>query len=153
MTMQRQASKVDRLLEPTVTALGYEYVGVENHAQGQHSLLRVYIDSEQGITLDDCERVSQQISGVLDVEAPIRGEYTLEVSSPGLDRRLFKPEHFERFAGHKVRIKLYAPIDGKHKYNGTLQGLNDDHVVIEEDGMEISLPWSSISKANLVPDL
>ena len=147
-----QASKqIQELLEPAVSALGYELLGVEHMAQGRHSLLRLYIDSPDGITVDDCERVSHQVSGVLEVEDPIKGQYTLEVSSPGMDRPLFKRAHYERFVGAEVQIRLLHPLNGRRKYKGKLLGLRDDTVLVEVDGQEVALAWVDIDKAHLVP--
>jgi ribosome maturation factor RimP len=146
------AADLDGLIGPTVEGLGYELVGIEYLPQGRHSLLRVYIDHADGITLDDCARVSYQVSGLLDVEDPIKGNYTLEVSSPGLDRPLFKPEHFMRFAGHRVRVRLKVPLLERRKFSGVLQGLRDDQVIVVDDGQEFSLPLDKIEKANLVPE-
>lgn len=153
MSMAHANPAVLKVVEPVVTGLGYELVGVEFLSQGRHSLLRVYLDSETGITVDDCERVSHQLSATLDVEDPIGGAYTLEVSSPGLDRPLFKPGDFERFAGHAVKIRLHRPLNGQRKFKGELVGLRDNNVVIVEDGHELSLPLDQIEKANLVPVL
>lgn len=153
LAMRTNAS-LEALIEPVVTALGYEFVGLEHLSQGRRSLLRVYIDNDQGITLDDCERVSHQISGLLEVEEPLRGDYTLEVSSPGLDRRLFKPEHYTRFVGHKVQLRLHAPLNGRRKYVGVIEGLADGNVLVvaaEGDG-RLKLPLHDIDKANLVPE-
>ncbi len=145
---------LEALIEPVVAALGYELVGVEHLSQGRRSLLRLYIDSEQGITLDDCERVSHQVSGLLEVEEPVRGDYTLEVSSPGLDRPLFKPEHYARFVGHKVRLRLHAPLDGRRKYVGVIEGLEDNGTLVlnVEDEGRLELALQDIDKANLVPE-
>lgn len=140
------------MLRPAVEALGYELVGVELLRNGRQSLLRIYIDTETGITVDDCERVSHQVSGVLDVEDPIRGEYTLEVSSPGLDRPLFNAEHFERFAGREVRVKLKVPVEGRRKIRGTLAGVHDGNVLVQEGDEAFSLPMDAIATARLVPE-
>lgn len=149
----RQASpELVALIGPVVTGLGFELVGIEFLSQGRHSLLRIYIDSEAGVNVDDCGRVSHQVSGVLDVEDPIHGPYTLEVSSPGLDRPLFTAEHFARFAGQKARIMLGAPINGRRKYTGVILGVREATVVIDQDGVEVSLPLDAIDKANLVPE-
>ncbi|HKJ22484.1 MAG TPA: ribosome maturation factor RimP [Gammaproteobacteria bacterium] len=145
-----QATELHRLIEPVVKRLGYELLGVDFKPQG---LLRIYIDSPLGITLSDCETVSHQVSGLLDVEDPINGAYTLEVSSPGLDRPLFTREHFSRFAGHRVRIQLHGKQDGRRKFTGVLRGLQQDSVVIEEDGHLVNVPMESIAKANLVPEI
>ena len=141
------------LVERTVTPMGYEVVGVELAGSGPRSrVLRVYIDQEDGITLDDCSAVSHQLSGVLDVEDPIRDPYTLEVSSPGLDRPLFSPAHFERFAGHQVRVRLARLIGNRRKLTGVLRGLRDDGVLIEVEGQVVEIPLADIESARLVPE-
>ena len=152
--MARVTDGLTEMLESAVTALGYELVGVEYLSQGRHSVLRIYIDSENGITLDDCERVSHQVSGVLEVEDPIRGQYNLEVSSPGLDRPLFNLSHFDRFKGHKVQIKLRRPLDGRRKFNGVIETVENEQVVIRENESEATaLTMDDIEKANLVPEI
>ncbi len=152
--MVRQAAEhLYELLTPAVTALGYELVGVEHIMQGKHSVLRVYIDAADGITVDDCARASHQISGVLDVEDPIRGEYSLEVSSPGLDRPLFTLAHFERFAGQMARLVLNTPWQGRRKMTGRLGGVRDRKVILDVDGEEVLLTLQQIDKARLVPEL
>jgi ribosome maturation factor RimP len=149
---------IQAIVEPVVTSLGYELVGAEFLMQSHSGLLRVYIDAEDGIQVNDCQRVSHQLSGVLDVEDVIKGEYQLEVSSPGLDRPLFTLEHFERFQGHKARLKLSVPLEGRRKLKGILRGVKNDQVVlgIESTNVEveeISLPLSAIDKANLIPEI
>ena len=144
---------LQKLLEPVVNAMAYELVGIEFHAHGGSGLMRVYIDSPDGIGLEDCERVSRQISGVLDVEDPIPGHYTLEVSSPGLDRPLFTGEHFERFAGSQVKVQLDVPMQGRRRFAGQLLGLRDGQVVIKEEAEEVTLPLERIKQARLVPDV
>lgn len=142
------------LLEPAVTALGCELVGIEYHPSGKHSLLRVYIDRPEGVTVDDCSAVSYQVSGLLDVEDPIPGHYTLEVSSPGLDRPLFQARDFERFAGQQVKIRTRFPVAGQRNFRGLLQGMQGQQVVIDEqDGRRVELPLDQIEQARLVPDL
>lgn len=143
------------LLDPVVTAMGYELVGVEYRPQGSgggEGLLRVYIDQENGIDVEDCQQVSHQLSGLLDVEDPISGQYTLEVSSPGMDRPLFVAEHYQRFAGHNVRIQLGVPLDGRRKFTGLLRGMQGDEVVLDVDGTAWSIPLDQIEKARLVPE-
>jgi len=151
LAVTQAAKQLQALLEPSVAALGYELLGIEHLSQGRHSLLRIYIDSPDGITVEDCERVSHQVSGVLEVEDPIKGAYTLEVSSPGLDRPLFKPEHYERFVGEQVQVRLVRPQDGRRKFKGQLTGLRDGNVVLDVDGHEVVLAWEDIDKAHLVP--
>jgi ribosome maturation factor RimP len=144
---------IGEMLEPGIRSLGYELVGVEYQTGGRGGgLLRVYIDSEDGVSADDCQKVSYQVSGVLDVEDPIKGPYTLEVSSPGLDRMLFKPEDFERFAGQQIKLRAIYPIEGRRRFKGRLLGLRESNVVIEQDGQEISLPFDQVEQARLVPE-
>lgn len=146
--MPREPVELRNLIEPAVTALGYELVGVEL----SRGLLRVYIDHAEGIGVDDCQAVSYQVSGVLDVEDPISGQYSLEVSSPGLDRPLFKAGDFARFAGEQVAVKLTVPFEGRRKYKGLLVGLVDEQVIVNAEGQEFSFPLDQIDQAKLVPN-
>lgn len=150
--MSKNAARLQELIEPVVTALGYELVGVVYVPQGRHSLLRIYIDSASGIALEDCERVSHQVSGVLDVEDPVTGQYQLEVSSPGLDRPLFSVEHFVRFTGRRAKLRLHTPQNGRRNFTGVLTGVRDGQIVIVDDGTEFALPFDNIDKAQLVPE-
>ncbi len=151
--MAHASDRLTAVIGPAVEGLGYELVGVEYLSQGRHSLLRIYIDSESGITVDDCAKVSHQVSAVLDVEDPIHGQYTLEVSSPGLDRPLFNAGHYQRFAGQQVEIRLHAPFEGRRKFKGRLLGMQDDEVIVQvEEGDEYAFPIETIDKANLVPE-
>jgi len=140
--------KLLSLLEAPIQALGYEVVELEFHG----GLLRVYIDKEAGVTVDDCEIVSRQVSSVLDVEDPIPGNYTLEVSSPGLDRPLRKSADFARFAGEKARIELVLPIEGRRRFAGVLKGCEADEVLIEVDEVLHRLPVDNVAKARLEPN-
>ncbi len=150
----RAQTQLEELLSPVVVSLGYEFVGMEYLPQGKHSLLRIYIDKPEGITVDDCSTVSHQVSGVLEVEDPINGHYVLEVSSPGLDRPLFKLEDFERFSGHNVQIRLQIPLDGRRNYKGLLEGIQSDGQLVDVaiDDEIISLPWDRIEKARLIAE-
>ena len=152
--MQRCSTELTEMARGVVEPMGYELVGVEylSGYQGTN-LLRVYIDSEQGIQLDDCSRVSHQLSGVLDVEDPIRGEYNLEVSSPGMDRPLFEKRHFERFTGHKVNIRLAYGPGNRRKYKGLLKGIDGETILIEVDGELFHLAFDQVHSARLVPEL
>ncbi|ANE56011.1 MULTISPECIES: ribosome maturation factor RimP [Methylomonas] len=140
------------LIEPIVEGLGYECVGIEYNPHPSHGMLRVYIDSEQGILLDDCSKVSHQLSGMLDVEDPIPGEYQLEVSSPGADRPFFKLSQFQRFVGSKVNISLFKPIDKRRKLSGEIKSVDGEAVVIQEGEKLFSVPFQAMSKARLAPD-
>jgi ribosome maturation factor RimP len=151
--MKQDPLQLGDLLEPGITSMGYELVGVEFQTGGSGGgLLRVYIDSEAGISAEDCQKVSYQVSGVLDVEDPIPGHYTLEISSPGLDRMLFRKQDFERFAGQLIKLRTAYPIEGQRKFKGRLLGLQGENVVFEQDDMEISLPFEQIEQARLVPE-
>jgi len=151
--MIRQAStKVLTLLEPIVEGLGYEFVGAEYLSQGKHSVLRVFIDKpDVGIAVEDCEAVSRQVSSMLDVEDPITGVYSLEVSSPGMDRPLFRPEHFEQFVGHEVKLLLSAPLNNRRKMTVLLKKMSDGIVFAELEGEAIEIDFENIEKAHLVP--
>lgn len=147
--MSRIEQELMQLLEPVVAAMGCELIGIVYRGNPKSALLRLYIDKPGGVDLDDCTRVSHHVSGVLDVEDPISTKYTLEVSSPGLDRPIFKPSDYDRFAGEQVRLRLQPPLDGRRRLAGVLRGLQGDEVVIEENGIEINVPLSQIDKANL----
>jgi ribosome maturation factor RimP len=149
---RRLTSKVCELIAPVVEALGYELWGCEIAGLGRHTILRVYIDSEHGITLDDCSRVSNQISGILDVEDVIVGTYDLEVSSPGLERLLFKEEHYRRFIGTNVQIKLLVPKNGRRNYTGKIKGVAENEVELLVDNAVVKLPIDNIARAKILPE-
>ncbi|WP_353571875.1 ribosome maturation factor RimP [Candidatus Albibeggiatoa sp. nov. BB20] len=143
------------LLTPTITALGYEIIGVERLSRGRKGaqLIRIFIDKSDGITIKDCEAVSHQISGVLDVEDPVQGQYTLEVSSPGLDRPLVTQAHFARFIGHQVQIRLTRPLAERRNFSGTLLRIEDNEIVVLAEQTEYNLPYEQIDKAKLIPEI
>jgi ribosome maturation factor RimP len=148
-----KSARLQELLQPVVEGLGFECVGVEYQAAGGRNTLCVYIDSEEGITVDDCETVSRQVGAVLDVEDVIRGHYTLEVSSPGLDRPLFTPEHYRRFIGSLATVRLQAPLEGRKKFDGRIVDVaSDDTVTMQCDGEEFRLPFASIARGRLKPE-
>lgn len=144
--------RLQLLIEPVVKGLGCDLWGVEYLPQGKYSILRVYIDSLDGVDVKDCERISRQISSVLDVEDPLHGKYTLEVSSPGMDRRLFTLEQFEQYAGANVKINLRSPYEGRRKFSGQLCGVEENEVVIRIDEDEYLLPFEGIDRASIIPD-
>jgi ribosome maturation factor RimP len=151
--MGRITAKVTDLVESVVSPMGYELVGVEYIPQGKHSVLRVFIDSEQGIVLEDCEQVSRQLSSVLDVEDPIKGQYLLEISSPGLDRPLFKLADYQRFNGQQVKLRLHEMQEGRRKLKGRLEKVDGDEITLSlEDGEQMTVHFDNIEKANLVPE-
>ena len=139
------------MLEPTVERLGYELADLEVRLGGKGGLVRIFIDKPDGIGLDDCEKVSLAVSAILDVEDPVPGNYDLEVSSPGLDRKLTKVEHFQRFIGETVKVQMRFPIEGRRRFRGTLVSVDDENIVVEVDGESHSLPLATIDTARLVP--
>jgi len=141
---------VTELIGTTVQALGLELWGVELLQQGRYSLLRVYIEREEGVTIEDCEKVSRQVSALLDVEDPIAGEYTLEVSSPGVDRPLFSIEQYAQYVGSEVNLKLRRALDGRRKFKGQIIKISGDIVGLLVDGSEYGLEFSDIEKASIV---
>lgn len=140
------------LIEPVIQALDCELWGLEIMSQGRQSLLRIYIEKPDGVGLEDCEKVSRQVSSLMDVEDPIAGQYTLEVSSPGMDRPLYKLEHYRQFIGQNVAIKLSRTFEKRKKIRGLLSAVEDDEIVVQVEGEEFVLPLEWIDKANLVPD-
>ena len=144
--------KLNELLQPLVEDLGYEFVGLEYNSMGKHSTLRIYIDGEDGVGIEDCETVSRETAALLDVKDPIKSRYNLEVSSPGLDRPLFTPAHYEEFIGHIAQINLYAPQEGRRKFSGKILNAGESSVSIDQDGLDVALDYDNIAKAKLVPD-
>ena len=153
--MSNRQDKLTELLRPAVEGLGYELVGIEHLPMGKHTVLRIYIDSTDGITVNDCSRVSHQVSGVLEVEEPIKGQFTLEVSSPGIDRLLFNFEQFKQFVGSKVKLKLYHAIEGKRKITGLIESIEGDDINIKDADSDstFQLQIDDIDKANIITDL
>ncbi|QCZ93261.1 ribosome maturation factor RimP [Salinimonas iocasae] len=149
--MAKLEDKLTEMLEPAVEALGFELVGVEFVRAGKHSILRVFIDHENGITVDDCADVSYQVSAILDVEDPISTEYNLEVSSPGMDRPLFKEKHFQQAVGEVVQIRLAMPMENRRNFKGQLISCENGTVSIEVDGQQFQLAVANIDKATVVP--
>ncbi|NCF16576.1 MAG: ribosome maturation factor RimP [Gammaproteobacteria bacterium] len=148
-----KSDELAKLLEPTVERLGYELADLEVRLGGKGGLVRIFIDKPEGIDLDDCEKVSLAVSALLDVEDPVPENYNLEVSSPGLDRKLTKVEHFQRFEGETVKVQMRFPIEGRRRFRGTLVSSNDDNIVVEVDGESHSLPLKTIDTARLVPEV
>ena len=140
-----------KLLEPAVERLGYELADLEVRLGAKGGLIRVFIDKPEGIDLDDCEKVSRAVSALLDVEDPVPGNYNLEVSSPGLDRKLTKIEHFQRFEGETLKVQMRFPIEGRRRFRGTLVSSDDENIVLEVDGESHSLSLKTIDTARLVP--
>lgn len=148
-----EQEKVEQAIAPAVSALGFQLLGTEwSNAPGAR-IIRIYIDAENGVTLSDCQQVSMQISAVLDVDDSIHGRYHLEVSSPGINRRLFTLDQVQQYIGEKVRIRLSKPQSKRRQYIGTLQEVTEtENVVLVVEGEPHQFAWDEIEKANLKPD-
>ncbi len=152
--MAKIADKITDLISPVVKDMGYELVGVEYVSSGKHSILRIFIDTEHGIGIEDCEKVSHQLSAIFDVEDPIATQYNLEVSSPGIERPLFNIEHYQRFLGHDINLRMVRPVNGQRKFRGTIGSVSEVNNTIElvTELAPITLDINMIEKANLVAD-
>ena len=139
------------LIEPLAGSLGYELVELEFASGRSHGVLRIFIDRAEGIRVEDCERMSREVSALLDVEDPIPTAYTLEVSSPGFDRVLRTKPHFERFVGERVHVELKVPREGRRRYTGLLRQVADAGIEIEVDRQMVNVPFAEIGKARLAP--
>lgn len=149
--MQQVNNKLGELLEPIVTGLGFEYVGaLLGQAEGGLTL-RVYIDHENGIDVDNCAEVSRQVSATMDVVEPIKGHYTLEVSSPGMDRPLFGLAHYQKYVGERVKLKLGAHAMGRKRFTGGLVSVEGNTVVVDVDGELYDLDFDDIETGQLAP--
>ena len=139
------------LISPSIEALGYELVRV-TLAGNTRKVLQIMAEPKDGrvMSVEDCARVSRAVSAILDVEDPISGAYSLEVSSPGIDRPLTRPKDFDRYAGHEAKIETHEPIEGRKRFKGILKGVADENVKIDSEGAELALPLNQIAKAKLV---
>lgn len=150
MELSTLEQKLTALISAPVEALGYELVGVE-FIRGRTSTLRIYIDSENGITVDDCADASHQVSAVLDVEDPISVAYNLEISSPGLDRPLFNAEHYQRFIGQEVSLVLRIAVQNRRKWQGVIKSVEGEMITVTVEGNDDVFALNNIQKANLIP--
>ena len=148
--MKSSVALVADIVQPSIEALGFELWGLEHLQQGRHSVLRVFIDCENTVNLKDCETVSRQISALLDVEDPISGEYTLEVSSPGLERPLFKIDQFAKFVGDKVKIAMRSQLEGRRKFTGAIECVSANKINLNVEGEIFKLDFAEIEKANVI---
>lgn len=151
MAIESRQSSIENLIQPIVEALGCELWGIDFHSQGKNSMLRIFIEKDDGVAVEDCEAVSRQVSSVFDVEDPIKSEYTLEVSSPGLDRALYKLDQYSAYIGEKLSVRLRVSFDGRRKFAGILKNIENDEIVLEVDNEEYLLPYELIDRANIVP--
>ena len=149
--VNRREQELEQLLEPTITGLGYELWGLEYMSGRNRATLRVFIDTPSGVTLGDCERVSHQLNGVLDVDDPVRTVDTLEVSSPGVDRILFKPCQFVAYIGQAVDLRLRFPLEGRRKFVGLIDGVQGGEVVLRVGDTTCTVPLEQVQKARVVP--
>lgn len=143
------AQRVEQILKPLLDERGMELVDIDFKSEGKSRLLRVFIDKEGGITVDDCADISRELSAVLDVNEIINSSYRLEISSPGLRRPLKKPADFLRFTGKKVKIRTFSPVSDRKTFVGELLGIEEGQVFVEVDGVKYTIPSEKISKANL----
>jgi ribosome maturation factor RimP len=142
------------LLKTLVSSMGYEFVGMELRKQSRRtSTLRIFIDTDKGVTVDDCAKVSRQVSAMMDVEDPIQGEYNLEVSSPGLDRPLFEIAHYHKQIGNRVKVRLHTPVIDRRNIVGVLLRVEENNIHLLVDQEEIIVPFSSIDKAKVIADI
>ena len=152
--MTKKEQELEALLTPTVRGLGCEIWGIEYRPRGRgRTTLRLFIDSATGVGIDDCERVSQQVGALLDVEDPIVDSYRLEVSSPGLDRVLFRREQYEASVGEQVQVRLAFPFEGRRHFEGRLAGVLGKDVLLRDDDIEYSLPLQQIQRTRIVPNV
>ncbi|SPY32254.1 ribosome maturation factor RimP [Pasteurella canis] len=143
--------KLQELLQESVEDLGCELWGIECQRSGKYLTVRLYIDKEGGVTVEDCADVSRQVSALLDVEDPISDKYNLEVSSPGLDRALFTLEQYQRYIGEDIAVHLRIPVLERRKWQGKLEKIENDMLTIIVDGQEQVLVFGNIQKANIIP--
>ena len=150
--MRRDQTHLWELIEPVVKGMGYDLIEIEHFPNPKHGVLRLYIDKEGGVNVDDCSTVSRQVSALIDVEDPVSGQFNLEISSPGADRPLRRLVDFQRFIGSLVKLKTVMPLEGQRNFKGRLLEASEETLVIETDDEEISLPMSTIDKARIVPE-
>ncbi|HVE44465.1 MAG TPA: ribosome maturation factor RimP [Gammaproteobacteria bacterium] len=153
--MKKVSPLLVEMLKKLVVSMGYEFVGCERALQGRQAVLRLYIDKEGGVSIDDCSKVSHQVNAVLNVEDPIEGGYLLEVSSPGIDRPLFEIAQYQRFVGKCVSIRLCMPINERKQYKGLLQSVEgeDIYLLVDNVAQAVKLPFVAIEKANVVGEI
>ena len=149
--MAKFEDKLTDILSPAVEETGKELLGVEFINAGKHSVLRIYIDHPNGIDVDDCAEVSRQVGAILDVEDPISSEYNLEVSSPGLDRPLFKMAHYQEIIGGIINVKLSIPLNGRRKFKGKLETIEGNTLIITVDGEAYEIDIKNVDKGHIVP--
>jgi ribosome maturation factor RimP len=143
--------KLIELAEPLLGQLGFELVDLEFSPGRSHAQLRLFVDRPEGITIEDCEHISREFSALLDVKDPIPTAFTLEVSSPGMDRVLRKPGHYARFIGEQVHVELLAPREGRRRYTGKLLSADEQQIEMQVDGVAVQIAYGDVDRARLVP--
>lgn len=149
--MSAKIKKLEEMIKPAIQSLELELWGIEFQSAGKRSTLRIYVDGPEGVTVDDCARVSHQVSGILDVEDPITEQYLLEVSSPGMDRPLYTLAQYQAYIGHSLEVRLRVPFEGRRRFKGVLNGIEGDEILLVVDDHEYLLPIDTIDRARLVP--
>jgi ribosome maturation factor RimP len=149
--MASKQEVLEEMIAPIVLSLGCELWGLEYLTQGRYTTLRIYIDAPNGVSIEHCEKVSRQVSAVMDVEDPIQGEYTLEVSSPGMDRPLYKAAQYARYVGELVSLRLRVAREGRRRFKGKLLKVENNEVLVSVDGKEMAFAIDAIDKANIEP--
>ena len=143
---------IEDLIRPSIEDMGLEFWGCEYRKQGWSGLLRIYIDRAEGVVIDDCERVSRQVSALMDVHDPIPGQYRLEISSPGTPRPLFYPEQYTRYLQEEVQIRLGTPVAGRRNIKGTITAVEGDTLILTEGDEQHTFLFSNIIKAHLTDE-
>jgi ribosome maturation factor RimP len=145
-------NELEAILTPSLAAIGIDWWGGVLQRRSRSALLRIYIDKPSGITVDDCARASHHIKDVLAVNDPVQGDYTLEVSSPGMDRPLFKPAQYAQFIGEKIKLKCRLPLEGQRQFQGLLRAADTNEVTLQCDQGSVTVLFENIERANVVPD-
>jgi len=145
--------KIEALVRPVIESMEFDFWGCEYLPAGKNTILRVFIDAENGVGVDDCGKISRQISAIMDVEDPISSVYTLEVSSPGLDRLLFRPEQFKMYEGTVIKVRTSIAVMGRKRFKGILESVREQGIDIEVDGEIYEVDFTEIDKANVVPKI
>ena len=148
--MRVDSQTLESLFDPIVTGLGYQLWGIEYRSSQKHALIKIFIDHENGVTLDHCSEVSHQVSAVLDVEDPIAVPYTLEVSSPGVERPLLKLAHYQRYLGSEIKVRLTWALEGRKNFKGELIKVESDNITMLVDNLEVSFSVDAVKRANLI---
>lgn len=149
--MTDKLTQLKALIKPVIEADGYQLWGLTYNVDGHKACLRVFVEHEHGVSVDDCAIISRQIGAVLDVEDPIASRYQLEVSSPGMARQLFEPSQYQAYCGEKIDVTLMVGVDGRKRFKGVLRAATNTDITLELEGREVCFLFSDITKAKLIP--